>query len=48
MVYANSGHGSPSHFAAELFRVRSSFEATGVHYRGSPQAIMDVIAGRGG
>lgn len=46
LVYANSGHGSPSHFAAELFLMRSGVVATGVPYRGSPQAMLDVIAGR--
>ena len=46
LVYANAGPGSPSHFATELFRVRSGFEATGVPYRGSPQALFDVISGR--
>lgn len=46
LVYATAGQGSPSHFATELLRVRTGFEATGVPYRGSPQAILDVIAGR--
>jgi len=46
LVYATAGQGSPSHFATELLRVRTGFEATGVPYRGSPQALLDVIAGR--
>jgi tripartite-type tricarboxylate transporter receptor subunit TctC len=46
LVYANSGHGSPSHFAAELFLMQNRMVATGVPYRGSPQAMLDVIAGR--
>jgi len=46
LIYATAGQGSPSHFATELLRVRTGFEATGVPYRGSPQALFDVIAGR--
>lgn len=48
LAYANSGHGSPSHFVSELFRMRTRIEATSVQYRGSPQAVLDVIAGRVG
>ncbi len=46
LIYANSGHGSPSHFAAELFLTRNRIAATGVSYRGSPQTMLDLIAGR--
>ena len=46
LIYANSGYGSPSHFAGELFLTRSRIVATGVSYRGSPQAMLDLIAGR--
>ena len=46
LIYATAGPGSPSHFATELFRVRSGFEATGVPFRGSPPALLEVIAGR--
>jgi tripartite-type tricarboxylate transporter receptor subunit TctC len=34
------------HFASELFVQRAGIELTQVPYQGSPQAVMDVIAGR--
>lgn len=46
LFYATAGNGAPSHFVTELFRVRSGIEATGVPYRGSPEAMADQIAGR--
>ena len=46
MVYASAGYGSPSHFITELFRARTGIDATGVQYRGSPQAMIDLMAGR--
>jgi len=48
LIYATAGYGSPSHFVTELFRVRTGIMATGVQYRGSPQAMLDLIAGRVG
>jgi tripartite-type tricarboxylate transporter receptor subunit TctC len=38
--------GSLPHFASELFAQRTGIELTQVPYQGSPQAVMDVIAGR--
>jgi tripartite-type tricarboxylate transporter receptor subunit TctC len=38
--------GSLPHFASELFAQRAGIELTQVPYQGSPQAVMDVIAGR--
>ena len=46
LFYATSGHGAPSHFVAELFRSRTGIEATPVPMKGSPQAMMEQIAGR--
>ena len=46
VFYANSGNGSPSHFTAELFRVRTGMQATSVPFKGSPQAMTEQIAGR--
>lgn len=46
MFYATSGHGAPSHFVAELFRARTGIEATAVHMKGSPQAMLEQMAGR--
>lgn len=38
--------GSLPHFASELFAQRAGIQLTQVPYQGSPQAVMDVIAGR--
>jgi tripartite-type tricarboxylate transporter receptor subunit TctC len=46
LFYATSGYGAPSHFVAELFRAKSGITATAVHTKGSPQAMMEQIAGR--
>lgn len=46
VFYATSGNGSPSHFTAELFRVRTGMQATSVPFKGSPQAMNEQIAGR--
>jgi tripartite-type tricarboxylate transporter receptor subunit TctC len=46
LFYATAGNGSPSHFTAELFLARTGIKATGVPFRGSPQAMQEQIAGR--
>ena len=46
LFYATSGHGAPSHFVAELFRARTGIQATAVPMKGSPQAMLEQIAGR--
>ena len=46
VFFANSGNGSPSHFTAELFRVRTGMQAISVPFKGSPQAMNEQIAGR--
>jgi tripartite-type tricarboxylate transporter receptor subunit TctC len=38
--------GTFPHFASELFAQRAGIKLTHVPYQGSPQAVMDVIAGR--
>jgi tripartite-type tricarboxylate transporter receptor subunit TctC len=38
--------GSLPHFASELFAQRAGIKLTQVPYQGSPQAVMDVVAGR--
>jgi tripartite-type tricarboxylate transporter receptor subunit TctC len=38
--------GSLPHFASELFAQRAGVKLTQVPYQGSPQAVIDVIAGR--
>ncbi len=46
MFYSSTGHGGPSHFAAELFRARTGIKATQVPTKGSPEAMLELIAGR--
>ena len=46
LFFATSGNGAPSHFVAELFRAQAGIEATPVHTRGSPQAMLEQMAGR--
>lgn len=46
LFYATSGHGAPSHFVAEFFRARTGIEATAVPMKGSPQAMLEQMAGR--
>jgi tripartite-type tricarboxylate transporter receptor subunit TctC len=44
--FASAGLGSPTHLAAERLRISAGFEAQHIAYRGSAEAITDVIAGR--
>ncbi|MBC7701057.1 tripartite tricarboxylate transporter substrate binding protein [Aquabacterium sp.] len=46
MSYASAGNGSPSHLTVEMFRDKAGIDAVHVPYKGSPQALMDQIAGR--
>lgn len=46
VTYASAGRGSPAHFAAELFKKRAEIEAAHVAYKGAPEAMTDVMAGR--
>jgi len=46
IFYSSSGHGGPSHFAAELFKARTGIKATQVPTKGSPEAMLELIAGR--
>ena len=43
--YASAGFGTTHHLAAELFKVATGVEITGVTYRGAAPANQDVIAG---
>jgi len=45
LTYASSGPGSTQHMAVELFLQRAGVRATHVPYRGSGQAMTDLIAG---
>jgi tripartite-type tricarboxylate transporter receptor subunit TctC len=45
-TYASAGNGSATHVNAEKFRTSIGIEATHVPFRGTPEAITDVIGGR--
>jgi tripartite-type tricarboxylate transporter receptor subunit TctC len=44
--YASTGLGSGPHYGAELFMLRVGISAVHVPYRGSPESLTDLIAGR--
>ncbi len=44
--YASSGSGTPNHMAMELFKSASGAQLTHVPYKGAPQAVIDLLAGR--
>src|SRR5262249_20269563 len=46
IAYGSSGIGSGTHFAAELFNLTAGISVVHVPYRGSPEVLNDVIAGR--
>ncbi|MFU1929034.1 tripartite tricarboxylate transporter substrate binding protein [Bordetella hinzii] len=45
-TYGSSGNGSVAHIAGEKFRAATGLEVMHVPYRGTPEAVNDVIAGR--
>ena len=46
LTFVSSGVGSNFHLAGELFKLRGNVDMLHVSYKGSPQAIVDLIAGR--
>jgi len=46
MTYASSGSGSLQHIAAELFKSTTGVGLTHVPYKGSGQAVIDVMSGQ--
>ena len=46
LSFASSGSGSSTHMSAELFRLMTGTELLHIPYRGSGQAMPDVISGR--
>ena len=45
LSYASFGNGSSAHVAAEMFKTMTGIEATHVPYKGSPDAVMALVAG---
>lgn len=46
LSFGSAGNGSASHLAAELFKSMAGIPLVHVPYKGSPQAVVDVLAGR--
>lgn len=46
LTYASSGAGSLQHIAAELFRTTAGVEMVHVPYKGSSQALVDLMSGQ--
>ncbi|HEY0823385.1 MAG TPA: tripartite tricarboxylate transporter substrate binding protein [Ramlibacter sp.] len=46
MNYASAGTGSATHMNAEKFKLKAGIEAQHVPFKGTPEAITDVIGGR--
>ena len=46
MQYGSAGTGAPTHLACALFNAAIGVNITHVPYRGSSQALQDMIAGR--
>jgi tripartite-type tricarboxylate transporter receptor subunit TctC len=46
MTYASAGAGSATHLNAEKFRIQAGFEGVHVPFKGSPEAITEVMMGR--
>jgi tripartite-type tricarboxylate transporter receptor subunit TctC len=44
--YASAGAGSATHLNAEKFRIAAGFEAVHIPFKGSPEAISELIGGR--
>jgi len=44
--YASAGNGSATHLNAEKFRMQAGFEATHIPFKGSPEAVTEVMTGR--
>jgi tripartite-type tricarboxylate transporter receptor subunit TctC len=44
--YAAAGIGTPPHFTAERFRIAAGFEGQMVPFKGAPEALTEVLAGR--
>jgi tripartite-type tricarboxylate transporter receptor subunit TctC len=46
LTFASSGAGSSTHLSAELFKSMAGIEVAHIPFKGSGQALIDVVAGR--
>jgi tripartite-type tricarboxylate transporter receptor subunit TctC len=46
LTYASAGVGSATHMNDEKFRIRAGIEAVHVPFKGTPEAMQDIMAGR--
>jgi tripartite-type tricarboxylate transporter receptor subunit TctC len=46
MNYATPGYGAAAHFTTERFRLSAGFEAQQIPFRGTVEALTEVVAGR--
>jgi tripartite-type tricarboxylate transporter receptor subunit TctC len=46
MNYATPGYGAAAHFTSERFRLAAGFEAQQIPFRGTVEAVTEVVAGR--
>jgi tripartite-type tricarboxylate transporter receptor subunit TctC len=46
LLFSSGGVGSGTHFAAELFKSLTAIDVRHVPYRGIPEALTEVVAGR--
>ncbi|HSQ03894.1 MAG TPA: tripartite tricarboxylate transporter substrate binding protein [Burkholderiales bacterium] len=46
LMFVSSGNGAGSHLAGELFRIATKVDITHVPYKGTAQAVTDLLSGR--
>jgi hypothetical protein len=46
LTFATAGNGTTGHLAGELFKSMAGVDIVHVPYRGSPQALLDAVAGQ--
>ena len=46
LYYASSGNGSTPHLSMEMFKSAAGIKLVHVPYRGSPQAVIDILSGQ--
>ena len=46
LTFGTNGYGSASHFASERFRLSADFKAQPIPFKGTPEALTEVMTGR--